>query len=472
MSERRYSKPELVVVDDDPLDLATITSALSEEYIVHSFLNPRSAEHVLETRPIEVAVLDLRLPGNGGINTLLEWKRKFPLVETVFCSGESRVDRAMECIRRGASDYVMKPFKTDEFLMVIRSVREKRAAKIEEALKKFADPNAAQICKPSMFTEFIGSSKAAERIRSQVKMLRRHDEVSIMLVGESGTGKEVVAQMIHHQENSPSRPFVTINMAALPATLVESELFGVEKGAFTDAKNARPGKFELAHRGDLFLDEMGDLSIESQAKLLRVLQDGVVQRVGGIKSKAVRFRVIAATNRNLAEMVRDGTYREDLIFRISDVVLRLPPLRDRRSDIPELVAYFLKKHAPTREISLTRKIHNRLLRYSWPGNVRQLESTIKRALVFNKGPRIREIDFQDNIFYAPILKPPTKPERALQAKLSAYSDALIEQTAMKHIGNRQAAWKELGICRAVFYRRLAAIREKRKKEAKDRRSGR
>jgi DNA-binding NtrC family response regulator len=465
MADRKYSKPEIVVVDDDPLDLQTIKAALEDEYIVHTFVSARTAEYVLETRPIEVAILDLRLPGDSGINTLLDWRRKFPLVETIFCSGESRIERAMECIRRGASDYVAKPFNKEDFLSITRNVREKRAQRIEEELAKFHDPDApTHPLKPTSFIEFIGQSVAAQKIRNQVKALRRHDEVGVMITGESGTGKEVVAQMLHHQENSPKRPYVTVNMAALPTTLVESELFGVEKGAYTDAKASRAGKFELAHRGDLFLDEIGDLSFESQAKLLRVLQDGVIQRVGSNQAKVVRFRVISATNRNLAQMVKEGTFREDLIFRISDVVIKIPPLRDRKADIPMLSEYFLKKHAPNRKVWFNRKVLNRMMRYHWPGNVRQLESTVKRALVFNKGKSIRDVDFLDSVFYAPIVKAPTATERSLERQLSALTDSLIEKTAAKHLRNRKLAWQELGISKATFYKKLAEIRERRKRE--------
>jgi DNA-binding NtrC family response regulator len=289
---------------------------------------------------------------------------------------------------------------------------------------------------------FIGHSEAAEKVRTQIKLLQNALDVKVLILGESGTGKEVVASLLHQQEipRAAARPFIAVNMAALPSTLVESELFGVERGAYTDAKNSRPGKFELADGGDLFLDEIGDLNLDAQAKLLRALQEKLVQRVGSSRTRSVDFRLISATNLDLSARIRQGHFREDLAFRIADFVLELPPLRERREDIALLANHFLQQCAPHRYIQIAPHVLRQMLRYHWPGNVRQLESTMKRAMVLNPGTRIEEVDFLDRIFYSPAL-PPT---------LAA---------AKRHPKNRKRAWEELGISKATFYRRLKEIEE-------------
>lgn len=424
---RAEPKPELVIVDDDPLDLQSIQLALKDEYTVHSFQSPRAAENFLANRPpMELAVLDLELGGACGLHTFLRWQTKFPGLEVVFCSGTAQVDRAVECVRRGASDFVVKPFHAEKFRSVLRAVRLKRAL-----------PHHSLPPTPPLF---IGESAAAAKVRAQIKLLHNAFDVKVLILGESGTGKEVVASLLHHQELSPTgaRPFIAVNMAALPSTLVESELFGVERGAYTDAKTSRPGKFELANGGDLFLDEIGDLSLDAQAKLLRAIQEKLVQRVGSSRERRLDFRLISATNLNLSERIRKGHFREDLAFRIADIVLELPPLRERREDIALLANHFLEKFAPHRQIQIAPRVLRQMLRYHWPGNVRQLESTIKRAVVLNPGPRIEEVDFLDRVFYSPAL-----PQTLAAAK--------------RYTKNRKRAWEELGISKATFYRRLKEI---------------
>lgn len=423
---RSELKPELVIVDDDPLDLHAIELALKDEYTLHCFQSPLDAENFLATRPMELAVLDLELKGACGLRTFLQWRTKFPALEVVFCSGISQVDRAVECVRRGASDFVAKPFEAETFRSVLRTIRQKRVPRYRAAART------APV--------FIGRSAAAEKVRAQIKLLQNALDVKVLILGESGTGKEVVAKLLHHQEvqRAGERPFVAVNMAALPSTLVESELFGVERGAYTDAKTSRPGKFELADDGDLFLDEIGDLSLDAQAKLLRALQEKLVQRVGSTRAKRVDFRLISATNQDLSARIRQGNFREDLAFRIADFVLELPPLRERREDIELLAHHFLKQYAPERVIEISPHVLRQMLRYHWPGNVRQMESTIKRAVISNPGMRIEEVDFLDRIFYSPA------PPPALAA-------------SKRHPKNRSRAWEELGISKATFYRRLKEI---------------
>jgi DNA-binding NtrC family response regulator len=280
-----------------------------------------------------------------------------------------------------------------------------------------------------------------------------------LILGESGTGKEVLARYLYEQEENNQRPFVVANMPAIPVNLLEAELFGVEKGAFTDAKFNRPGKFELADSGDIFLDEIGDLPLEMQSKILRVLQEKQVQRLGSNKTKNLSFRTISATNQPLSEMILKGKFREDLLYRLSDVVLFLPPLRERKSDIPLLVEHFIKKHclenpSPT----FTSSAMDQLMRYEWPGNVRQLESTVKRALAFSKRGPIDSVEVYDLKNLAPGVNTHSVNYRDdsqdLMSQVKDFERKTIEKTLQKNGGKKTPAMRELGLTRATFYRKL------------------
>lgn len=443
------SRPKLLIVDDDPLALETLRWALSETYELVSFTDVAAAEGYLTSKAADLAILDLNLGPTNGLEVLGQWKKKFPNLEIIFCSGETRVDRAIETLRQGASDFVSKPINRADLLLIVGRVLEKNALKRNlERLGPLVQPHPVQ---------YIGESAPWREIVDKTRLLRGQDHLNVLILGESGTGKEVVARLLHQQEDGEQRPFVVVNMPAIPASLVEAELFGVEKGAYTDAKQARAGKFELADEGDIFLDEIGDLPFDTQAKILRTLQEKQIERVGSNQARRVQFRVISATNRSLSQLIAEGRFREDLMYRLSDMVLWLAPLRERREDIPALAQHFLIKYTrPGQPVpELTERALQLLMDYSWPGNVRQLESAIKRALVMNREPKIDKVDIFD-----PAMLGTTRPGEpaTYENRMAVYEQMVFEETLKKHSGDRLAACRELGISRATFYRKLGQLR--------------
>jgi transcriptional regulator with PAS, ATPase and Fis domain len=302
---------------------------------------------------------------------------------------------------------------------------------------------------------FIGDAPAVRELLEKVKKLRGQPDLNVLILGDSGTGKELVARLLHEQETDAKRPFVVVNTPAIPANLMEAELFGVMKGAYTDAKSSRAGKFELADGGDVFLDEIGDLPFETQAKMLRTLQDRTVERIGSGRARQVSFRVISATNQPLGELIEAGRFREDLLYRLSDVVLWLPPLADRKEDIPRLAEHFLQKHSRGNPPRLSESALRDLMEFSWPGNVRQLESTLKRALAFHRGDIIESVECYDAARFGG--GRPAGPVRALGESLEDTEKRLIAEALERHGGNRAAAQAELKISRATFYRRVQQL---------------
>lgn len=447
--------PTIVLIDDDLWTLQTLETVLSPLYQVSCFTSPAAAEHELTQNKTSIAILDLNFPGQDGLDTLKKWKKIFPELDIILCSGESRVERAIECLRSGASDYLVKPFQSQDLLWMVNRVLEKKSLHQKvERLSSLIHPRPIH---------WIGQSPEARALLGKVAVLKNQPQLNVLLLGESGTGKEVVARLLHQQEDDAQRPLVIANMPAIPATLMESELFGVEKGAFTDAKISRPGKFEMADGGDIFLDEIGDLALEMQAKLLRTLQERQVERVGSSRTREVDFRVISATNRPLSQLMENGIFREDLIYRLSDVVLRLPPLRERKQDIPELAGHFIQKYfkgAPSLTPRLSAEALQKLIAFSWPGNVRQLESTIKRALVFNCGSILDKVELYDSTIFNPN-QPPSLIEDSranYEQMIEEYERNLLSKTLQKFHGNKRAAAESLQLSRATFYRKVQELK--------------
>jgi len=447
MEKQNY---QIVVIDDDAIVLQAAKMILKDsEFEGHFFPSSAQADKFLAANAADVVVLDLNLKGENGIDVLHRFKRKYPFLEFVFCSGETDVSRAIACIREGASDYLVKPFNGEDLRLLLKRATDKQDLKKKvEVLGPLVSPLPVQ---------FIGGSRALDDLRDKIKKVQGQPHLNILIMGESGTGKEVVAQLLHQQE-AASAPFVAINVAALPPSLMEAELFGYEKGAFTDAKQTRAGKFELAEKGDIFLDEIGDLPIEMQAKILRVLQEKEVSRLGSIKPTKTSFRVISATNRSLADLVVEGRFREDLVYRLSDIVIWLPPLRDRKEDIPELVEHFLKKYSQSTNLpTLSEKAMRTLNNYHWPGNVRQLESTLKRAVVFNSGKTIDSIEIYDPSVLTPIMNHLRVPSNSLPSQKSEFEKRMITDALSRHNGDRKATMTELKLSKATFYRRIQQL---------------
>jgi DNA-binding NtrC family response regulator len=372
----------VLVVDDEEGVRASIRAILEGRCEVLEAETGAAALELLRTRDVDLVMLDQRMPGEPGIDVLPRVKAADPSTVVVLATAVHDVRTAVEALKRGAYDYITKPFDVDDILMLVERALEKRALE-RQVLGLQAALAPAGLDTPDGFEGLVG--RHPEMVRIYQLLTRIADTpTTVLITGESGTGKELVARAIHQRSDRHGHPFVAVNVAAIPDTLIESELFGHEKGAFTGAHARRLGRFELAHGGTIFLDEIGSLRLELQSRLLRVLQEREIERLGGSRPVAVDVRVLAATNINLRQAVRERTFREDLYYRLNVVPVHVPPLRERRDDIPRLIEHFVRKfarqcHRDVRGVSVGAL--DALTRYAWPGNVRELENVVQRAVV-------------------------------------------------------------------------------------------
>jgi len=386
--------PKILVVADDEQIVRQLQWALSEDYSVFAARDRLTALGIMTTHSIPVALLDLGLPPHPreaieGLRTLEEIINRNPFVKVIIVSGNSERENALLALEKGAHDIFAKPVNLDDLKVVLQRVY-RRIALEREATEERG------MAERLTFENMIGSSPAIKAVFSMIGKVAATD-VPVMILGESGTGKELVANAIHCSSSRKNAPFVAINCGAIPENLLESELFGNEKGAFTGATTYRRGKFEYAQGGSLFLDEIGDLAPELQVKILRFLQEKTIERVGGREPITVDTRVIAATHRDLNRAVKEGRFREDLYFRLAVLKISLPPLRERGSDIIELAEHLMEAFSkelkrPPRKFSPNAL--QAMKRYPWPGNVRELQNRIKRALVLAEGPVISSADLE------------------------------------------------------------------------------
>jgi DNA-binding NtrC family response regulator len=378
-------KSVVLIVDDEPAARFGMRRALEKEgYTIMEADNLSAAERAVEQGSPKVVLLDVRLASESGLDYLpAVVSREFPpVVIIVTAHGSERT--AVQAIKLGAYDYISKPFDIDELRLLVRNAIETYSLRADnEKLRLELSANGT-------FGQLIGSSRAMERVYSLIEKVAQTD-VTILITGESGTGKEMVAKEIHSRSPNGSGPYVTLNCAALPADLIESELFGHEKGAFTGAAAARIGKFEAANKGTLFLDEIGDMSLSTQAKVLRVLEEKKFQRLGSNELRSSDVRIISATNKPLESEVQNASFREDLYYRLCVVKVKLPPLRERKSDIPALAGAFCNRFSlasSSSPLRISKDAMKVLLDYDWPGNVRQLRNCIERAVVFSEREEI------------------------------------------------------------------------------------
>jgi nitrogen regulation protein NR(I) len=374
--------PHVLIVDDE-LNIRRVLAAMlkREGYDVTTAADGEQALAVLQKTPVHVVVTDLVMPRLGGLDLLRRASTDFPDVPVIVITAHGTVDSAVQALKAGAFDYITKPFEQSELSKVIAKAT--RAHEIETQNVHGATDGE----KPPL----VGASSAMRQIYDVVGKVADSPS-TVLITGESGTGKELVARELHRNSSRRDKPLIKVNCAAIPKDLVESELFGHEKGAFTGAIGSKPGRFELADGGTLFLDEIGEVPVEMQVKLLRALQESEFERVGGIKTIRVDVRLIAATNRDLEELIRDGRFRDDLYYRLNVVPIALPPLRDRREDIPMLVAHFLDKYnrrLGKRVERIEDEAMQLLLGYGWPGNIRELENLMERSVLFADEPVIR-----------------------------------------------------------------------------------
>ena len=374
------SSPKLLLIDDDAGITASLRQVFGEEgYAVTVAVRGDEGLRVAGEQAFDVVLTDVRLPGLDGLEVVTRLHRSQPRLPIIVMTAHGTTDTAIEATKRGAYDYLLKPFEIPELLDILgRAVRSHRLMAAPVSLGGEPTPGKDTI---------IGSSRPMQAIFKEIGRVAARP-VPVLIRGETGTGKELVARAIYQYSDRAAQPFIAINCAAIPATLLESELFGHERGSFTGAEQRRIGRFEQAHGGTLFLDEIGDLSADTQVKLLRVLQEGTIQRVGGKETIPVDVRVLAATHRDLETAVATKAFREDLLYRLNVVTLTLPPLARRPEDIPELVAYFLRRYGHelgVEEPAIQPDALEALARHAWPGNVRELENTVRRALLLSRG---------------------------------------------------------------------------------------
>ncbi|MEW6530719.1 MAG: sigma-54 dependent transcriptional regulator [Thermodesulfobacteriota bacterium] len=437
----------VLVVDDEKNYLVVLEDLLEEEgYKVLTAGSGSEAIDIIHRTPIDTVLTDIRMPAMSGVE-LLEHLLDFdPDLPVILMTAYAEVDQAVAAMKKGALDHIQKPFDNKDLKRAVARGVEKHAltARIRHLQTELG----------AAWGNIIGKSKAMERVFAVMKRVA-DAPTTVLISGDSGTGKELIARGIHKASPRVNAPFVSINCAAVPETLLESELFGYEKGAFTGAVQTRQGKFEFAHGGSLFLDEVGEMSLALQAKLLRVLQEQEFQRVGGTKDIKVNVRIIAATNKDLKEEVSGGRFREDLFFRLNVVHIRVPSLRERREDIPYLVAHFVEKFGEKLGrpmLAVEPEVMSSFYKYSWPGNIRELENVIERALVLSRGSSITLEDIPPEIRESPEIEEGINTliswEKGLSETLDAIEERMIRQ-ALKRADNVQAqAAKMLAISRS------------------------
>jgi len=443
----------LLVVEDEPDQRRLLGELLAAEgFAVAEAASVGEAEGELARAPVDLVVSDWKLPDGDGGTLLANVRDRWPETAFVMVTAYGTIARAVEAIRAGADDYLTKPFERQALLLAIeRTLERRRLARENRRL-------AEEIGDRDRLVDLVGGSAAMRRLFDRVERLAP-TQATILLTGESGTGKELAARALHQLSPRRAKPFVAVNCAAVPEGLIESEFFGVERGAFTGADRARPGKFESADGGTLFLDEVGELPLLVQPKLLRVLQEGRVTRVGSERETAVDVRVVAATNRDLSAEVAAGRFRQDLFYRLNVVPLELPPLRERREDLPLLVEHFVARAARRHGLAIPKfpgAVMRRLMEYSWPGNVRELANVVERLLLLGGGGVVAEDDLPPEVSGRAVERAPDGDYRLPAAGLrwEEHERSVLEQ-ALEHAGgNRARAARLLGLPYKAFLYRL------------------
>src|SRR5947209_6784973 len=437
----------ILVVDDEPSSRQhCVEVAVLCGMKAHAASSAEEALELMEQLPVDVLITDLKLPQAGGLDLLKRVRDMHPQVAVVVLTQYGTINSAVEAMRLGAVDYVTKPFRVEE--MQTRLERVVRDIELDRENRLLRE----QLRTRPGFGGLIGASQKMQRVYKLTERVSQHNYLDVIL-GQSGTGKELVARSIHFNGPRRDKPFVPVDCSALVPTLIESELFGYVKGAFTGAMQAKQGLLEAAQGGTLFLDEIGDMPVDLQAKLLRALQEREVKPVGSTERRQINVRIIAATNRDLDAAIRSGTFRQDLYFRLNVVQVKLPPLRDRKSDIPILVTAFLEKFSnpqgPVRTIS--EDAMRRLIAYDWPGNVRELENAIERAVALGSGPILHVADLPSNLQYPTTERAPEKDEILPLEELERRA---ILRTLRETGGDKLSAARMLGIGKTTLYRKL------------------
>jgi DNA-binding NtrC family response regulator len=457
------STKHLLLVEDEAALRTAIAEQLGDRgYHVEQADSGEAALARLADFAFDVIITDLRLPGVDGAAVVEAAVQRYPDIVAIVVTGYGTVKDAVEAIKRGAWDFVSKPFQIDELLHVLDSALEQRRLRSENAYLR------AQLEQRYRLEGIIGKSPAMKRLFHLIETVAATNS-TILITGETGTGKEVVARAIHQSSSRRGNRFVALNCSAIPESLLEAELFGHVRGAFTGAVGNRQGRLEQAHKGTLFLDEVGTMSTALQMKLLRVLQEREFERVGDSNTTKVDVRVIAATNSDLAQMVAEGEFRQDLYYRLNVIPVKLPPLRERKEDIPLLVQHFLSAirspSDPSTAKTVSQEAMRRLMAYAWPGNVRQLENTVERTVAFSAGrSQIDESDLPPEMLVAeaaPAASVVTLPESGmdLDAFISDIERELIERSLERTGGNKGQAARLLNLKRTTLVEKLKRLQK-------------
>lgn len=449
---------KILVVDDEPSVLSSIADMLSEQgYDVITADRGETALQRLEGDDPDLLICDIQMPGMNGLDAFRILRKSHPKLPVILMTAYGTTESAIEATKLGAFDYQLKPFDPGEMLQTVsRALESVRLMRRQVQIEPTAVPSAADA--------IIGQSACMQEVYKAIGRVAQTD-ASVLIRGETGTGKELIARAIYQHSNRSDRPLLVVNCVAIPETLLEAELFGHEKGAFTGAAARRIGKFEQANGGTLFLDEIGDIPITTQAKLLRVLQERTFERIGSNESIRVDVRVLAATNRDLESAIAEGNFREDLFHRLNVVTIRVPPLRDRRDDIPRLTRFFVELFSRKLGVempALSEDALDLLLSYGWPGNVRELEHVTHRAIIFTKGYPIQRRDICQALERptdtVTMDRPTTEEDPAFDIHVGMTLDqvecAFIRKTLLATGGNKKQAAEMLGISRRAVYDKL------------------
>ncbi len=465
--ENLTGKIRVLAVDDDPNVTWILSDSLNQnEFIVESCNDGRSAISRLDQFHPDLVLLDIKMPGMDGIQLLNYVKKKDPTISVIIISGHADTPVVVQAVQGGADDFIVKPFDVEMVEICIHKVMEKKDLK--QRVKRLE----LELAKQSLWANFIGESGAFQRVRELIEQIGSTD-LNVLIRGESGTGKDIAARLIHQNSDRHRGPFVKVNCAALPPDLLESELFGHERGAFTGAYRSKPGRFELADNGTIFLDEIGEMPAGIQAKLLQVLEHKEFFRVGGTQTVKVNVRLITATNIDIEQKIQEKDFRLDLFYRINDITIHLPSLRERKEDIPLLAHHFLGNYCEKfgKELDpLSTESERALMDYPWPGNVRELESLVKRVVIFGEQEISKHIDSHGGEQpHPPVvhdgrgpLNPAVLPDSYFKGKtLREINEGLMGeierraiQMSLDGLGwNRKKAAKELGISyRCLLYK--------------------
>ena len=441
-------KARILGVDDDLLMREALRDTLSAEgHEVQAVESAAQAMAELEKQEWDIVLADLSLPRVSGLELLDRIKRSWPSTEVIVITGQGSIATAVDAIKRGAYHYLTKPFTAEEIIHLVHQALERR--RLVDRKERLEE----ELWQARGVHQLVGQSEALRRVRQMIQTAGG-SEATVLIEGESGTGKEIIANAIHAQSKRSRGPLVKMNCAAVPETLLESELFGHEKGAFTGADRRRVGRFEQAEGGTLFLDEVCEMQPRLQAKFLRALQEREIERLGGSETIPVDVRIIAATNRDLQKALAEGVLREDLYYRLNVILLRVPPLRERMDDVPILAMHFVRKYAARESVptaSIAEEAMNVLLSYAWPGNVRELENAIERAVVLGRGEVLRPQDLPPQVHRRGDERQPLIPAHLTLEEIEKLA---IAQALRLTGGNKSEAAERLGIHRTSIYDKM------------------